>query len=255
MLAAASAPTALPDWDVQVKNGFVEFPETQKDLRKVASAPTLVTQHKSKKYSAFPNKVSYPYGTRKNLRTAANHSTPSAIFQKTKLCDFYHGKVTRGGVVVPCGRGDSCTFAHDGGDMKPRPDLSKTRFCLSLLQTGSCADPDSCTFAHNNEELRKNFYREMQTGQAEVRRDRCATHNDLRLGRSDSLRKHDLAQHQVGSSQPEVVLGGRELVLDERRPQTHALRASRARRALTTLITQTEAGILIFRRVGLGGDS
>ena len=174
----------------------------------------------------------------------------ATIFHKIKLCDFFHKKIIRGGVVVPCGRGDGCTFAHDG-DTKPRPDLSKTKFCLSLLQNGRCADPDSCTFAHSRKELRSVEIRGLETTgplrreervlqifprDAEVRRDRCVA-------------RKDLEEKQVGSSQPdEVVLGG--LVLDERRPQTHNIR-----RTLRALITQTEAGILIFRRVGLLGDS
>lgn len=66
--------------------------------------------------------------------------------QKTKLCRFY----ARG----MCTRGTACAFAHGDDELQPEPDLSRTKPCPVLLNTGVCEDPD-CTFAHEQGEIRR----------------------------------------------------------------------------------------------------
>eukprot|EP00448_Togula_jolla_P005669 CAMPEP_0170599448 /NCGR_PEP_ID=MMETSP0224-20130122/16801_1 /TAXON_ID=285029 /ORGANISM="Togula jolla, Strain CCCM 725" /LENGTH=293 /DNA_ID=CAMNT_0010924097 /DNA_START=99 /DNA_END=980 /DNA_ORIENTATION=+ len=52
-----------------------------------------------------------------------------------------------------CCKGQSCLFAHSPDEMKPLPDLFRTKLCKTLINTGHCDEPD-CAFAHNREELR-----------------------------------------------------------------------------------------------------
>ncbi|CAJ1345426.1 unnamed protein product [Effrenium voratum] len=53
-----------------------------------------------------------------------------------------------------CARGSRCTFAHGLEQLRPRPDLYKTRLCSSYALCQSCPYGDSCTHAHGPEELR-----------------------------------------------------------------------------------------------------
>mmetsp|Transcript_1175 Transcript_1175/g.2150 ORF Transcript_1175/g.2150 Transcript_1175/m.2150 type:complete len:522 (+) Transcript_1175:91-1656(+) len=66
--------------------------------------------------------------------------------QKTKLCRFY----ARG----MCTRGGACVFAHGYDEVQPVPDLSRTKPCPVLRQTGVCQDPN-CVFAHGRDEIRR----------------------------------------------------------------------------------------------------
>jgi hypothetical protein len=50
-------------------------------------------------------------------------------------------------------KGTDCGFAHAPDEMRALPDLSCTKFCKSLINTGVCNDPQ-CMYAHNKEELR-----------------------------------------------------------------------------------------------------
>eukprot|EP00427_Karlodinium_veneficum_P027899 CAMPEP_0169198312 /NCGR_PEP_ID=MMETSP1016-20121227/8745_1 /TAXON_ID=342587 /ORGANISM="Karlodinium micrum, Strain CCMP2283" /LENGTH=329 /DNA_ID=CAMNT_0009275039 /DNA_START=93 /DNA_END=1082 /DNA_ORIENTATION=+ len=48
-----------------------------------------------------------------------------------------------------------CRFAHDRTELEHLPDLSRTKLCKTLINTGSCEDPE-CRYAHSKEELRDN---------------------------------------------------------------------------------------------------
>jgi len=61
------------------------------------------------------------------------------------MCKFH--------ILGCCSRGNDCNFAHDPGDMNPLPDLTRTKLCKTLINTGSCDDPE-CKYAHNKDELR-----------------------------------------------------------------------------------------------------
>eukprot|EP00746_Dinoflagellata_sp_MGD_P145513 gnl/MRDRNA2_/MRDRNA2_78115_c0_seq1.p1 gnl/MRDRNA2_/MRDRNA2_78115_c0~~gnl/MRDRNA2_/MRDRNA2_78115_c0_seq1.p1 ORF type:complete len:367 (+),score=41.56 gnl/MRDRNA2_/MRDRNA2_78115_c0_seq1:117-1217(+) len=65
-------------------------------------------------------------------------------FWKTRMCEFHqHGT---------CRDGSDCVFAHSEQELKPRPDLSCTRLCPVLVQTGRCT-AKNCTYAHSTEEM------------------------------------------------------------------------------------------------------
>ncbi|CAE7555923.1 CTH1 [Symbiodinium natans] len=66
--------------------------------------------------------------------------------KQTELCAFFaEGK---------CTRGNRCTFAHGIAQLRPRPDLYKTRLCSSYTLLKRCPYGASCTHAHGEEELR-----------------------------------------------------------------------------------------------------
>mmetsp|Transcript_9376 Transcript_9376/g.22502 ORF Transcript_9376/g.22502 Transcript_9376/m.22502 type:complete len:372 (-) Transcript_9376:139-1254(-) len=69
----------------------------------------------------------------------------SDIFTKTKMCKF--------NLIGVCIKGSACMFAHDPAELKPVPDLFRTKICKTLINTGSCHNPE-CRYAHNKEELR-----------------------------------------------------------------------------------------------------
>lgn len=69
-----------------------------------------------------------------------------ALFHKTKMCKFNQ--------LGMCTRGEMCRFAHGKTDMNPLPDLSRTKLCKELINTGQCSDP-TCKFAHTRHELRR----------------------------------------------------------------------------------------------------
>jgi len=74
-----------------------------------------------------------------------NHPKMSLQCMKTQICKF--------NLLGVCNKGSACAFAHSEEDLKARPDLSRTRLCQVLLQTGRC-NVKNCTFAHCKEELR-----------------------------------------------------------------------------------------------------
>ncbi|CAE7333770.1 CTH1 [Symbiodinium microadriaticum] len=53
-----------------------------------------------------------------------------------------------------CTHGNRCTFAHGIAQLRPRPDLYKTRLCSSWALLQRCPYGESCTHAHGEEELR-----------------------------------------------------------------------------------------------------
>lgn len=66
-------------------------------------------------------------------------------FAKTKMCKFE--------ILGICTKGTQCPFAHAATEINPLPDLSRTKLCKQLLQTGTCDNP-GCTYAHRKDELR-----------------------------------------------------------------------------------------------------
>lgn len=66
-------------------------------------------------------------------------------FRKTKLCKFF--------VLGKCTKGGKCNFAHEN-DLKPQPNLFRTRPCLALLRMGKCRDGDACKYAHTKYDIR-----------------------------------------------------------------------------------------------------
>jgi len=66
-------------------------------------------------------------------------------FSKTKMCKF--------NLVGMCMKGVQCPFAHDKCELRSLPDLTCTKLCKTLIQTGNC-DDERCTYAHSKDELR-----------------------------------------------------------------------------------------------------
>ncbi|CEM13176.1 unnamed protein product [Vitrella brassicaformis CCMP3155] len=68
---------------------------------------------------------------------------------KTRMCQFT-------GDGQPCPRGQRCPFAHTVEELRPLPDLTKTRVCEEW-ERGQCPymhDPKACKYAHGVAELR-----------------------------------------------------------------------------------------------------
>jgi len=66
------------------------------------------------------------------------------VFQKTSRCRYY----------PRCHLGDSCRFAHSSDELRPRPNLTKTRMCAGYAD-GRCRLPArKCGFAHGERDLR-----------------------------------------------------------------------------------------------------
>jgi hypothetical protein len=82
---------------------------------------------------------------RRQAADAVDRNAVAAVFGKTKLCKFH--------ILGMCMKGTACGFAHAPEEMRSLPDLSCTKFCKSLINTGVCDDPQ-CKYAHNKEELR-----------------------------------------------------------------------------------------------------
>lgn len=74
-------------------------------------------------------------------------------FFKTKMCTT----LQQSGL---CNRGDKCVFAHSQSELKPMPNLKKTKIC-NLFEMGRCNMGSLCSFAHGDEELRStpDFYK------------------------------------------------------------------------------------------------
>lgn len=85
--------------------------------------------------------------SRRSTPLSAAQGRRLALFAKTSMCKFH--------TVGKCKRGDACVFAHSEAELRDLPDFSRTRLCISLIETGSCNDPE-CKFAHASEELRPN---------------------------------------------------------------------------------------------------
>mmetsp|Transcript_43761 Transcript_43761/g.136877 ORF Transcript_43761/g.136877 Transcript_43761/m.136877 type:complete len:409 (-) Transcript_43761:31-1257(-) len=80
---------------------------------------------------------------RADKRTRANGG--GGIFCKTKMCRF--------NILGICTKGPECPYAHAREELKPPPDLYRTKVCKNLIGTGRCEDPD-CRYAHSKDQLR-----------------------------------------------------------------------------------------------------
>lgn len=87
-----------------------------------------------------------------------------AQFYKTKLCPFYVVDIPspetarRHGMNIGCAKGSclnghNCRFAHSLSELRPLPDLKKTKLCSSYTKRTVCRSP-GCPFAHSPQELR-----------------------------------------------------------------------------------------------------
>eukprot|EP00930_Biecheleria_cincta_P035517 TRINITY_DN24428_c0_g2_i1.p1 TRINITY_DN24428_c0_g2~~TRINITY_DN24428_c0_g2_i1.p1 ORF type:complete len:316 (+),score=47.68 TRINITY_DN24428_c0_g2_i1:79-1026(+) len=86
-------------------------------------------------------------------RALGMHAAPEAIedylkqqSKKTQLCKFF--------AEGTCARGPSCSFAHTQAEVRPRPDLTKTQFCVQFTTHGKCSFSWACKYAHSADELR-----------------------------------------------------------------------------------------------------
>jgi len=79
------------------------------------------------------------------LDTSNNPNDMGVTLFKTEMCRL----IQTGG----CTR-KFCRFAHSEAELRPKPDLMKTRPCHFLLDRGYCRNRQ-CGFAHNAAELRK----------------------------------------------------------------------------------------------------
>eukprot|EP00931_Biecheleriopsis_adriatica_P078777 TRINITY_DN5218_c0_g2_i1.p1 TRINITY_DN5218_c0_g2~~TRINITY_DN5218_c0_g2_i1.p1 ORF type:complete len:409 (+),score=81.32 TRINITY_DN5218_c0_g2_i1:75-1301(+) len=66
---------------------------------------------------------------------------------RTSMCQFFLDGV--------CKRGSGCSFAHGEHELRPKPDLFKTGYCLRFMTSGKCRHGQDCRFAHNVQELRR----------------------------------------------------------------------------------------------------
>jgi hypothetical protein len=73
----------------------------------------------------------------------------SGILVKTKMCRFH--------IVGVCAKGEDCSYAHDPEELKPLPNLYRTKVCKRLIGTGNCNDPQ-CRYAHSKSELRNTSF-------------------------------------------------------------------------------------------------
>eukprot|EP01053_Blabericola_migrator_P013457 Blabericola_migrator_1__13456@NODE_96_length_14432_cov_203_974173_g86_i0_p3_GENE_NODE_96_length_14432_cov_203_974173_g86_i0NODE_96_length_14432_cov_203_974173_g86_i0_p3_ORF_typecomplete_len479_score86_22zfCCCH/PF00642_24/0_014zfCCCH/PF00642_24/1_5zfCCCH/PF00642_24/3e07zfCCCH_3/PF15663_5/4_3e06zfCCCH_3/PF15663_5/0_00097zfCCCH_4/PF18044_1/0_00091zfCCCH_4/PF18044_1/2_6e03zfCCCH_4/PF18044_1/0_00013zf_CCCH_4/PF18345_1/0_011zf_CCCH_4/PF18345_1/18zf_CCCH_4/PF18345_1/0_00089Torus/PF16131_5/1_1e04Torus/P len=97
--------------------------------------------------------------------TALLSSAPEwqSQFYRTKLCPFYvkdipEPNATQWGSNVgwaggECVNGDHCRFAHSTSELRPLPDLRKTKLCSSYTKKVPCKNT-KCPFAHSPKELR-----------------------------------------------------------------------------------------------------
>lgn len=87
-----------------------------------------------------------------------------AQFYKTKLCPFYVADFATlestkkyganiGWAKGSCMNGANCRFAHSFSELRPLPDLRKTKLCSSYTKKVVCKTPN-CPFAHSPQELR-----------------------------------------------------------------------------------------------------
>jgi len=78
---------------------------------------------------------------------SARVGKPSHTFDKTQMCRYF----ARG----RCYHGATCTYAHGEAELKPQPDLYKTRLCVGFIESGACAYGGRCNYAHSRQELRR----------------------------------------------------------------------------------------------------
>jgi len=104
-------------------------------------------------------------------------SQKTEVFAKTKMCKFH--------VLGMCSKGGSCRFAHGRADLRPLPDLYRTKLCVALQRDGKC-DQDDCGYAHSNAELRHTW----RQGDAQRQGKRQATPAAQKVGPEASPTKN-----------------------------------------------------------------
>uniref|UniRef100_A0A7S0AKE1 C3H1-type domain-containing protein n=1 Tax=Pyrodinium bahamense TaxID=73915 RepID=A0A7S0AKE1_9DINO len=68
------------------------------------------------------------------------------MFFRTKMCNLFDKGI--------CSKGAKCDFAHSKRELRPKPDLRKTKLCPGVLEAGICSNGIGCPFAHSASELR-----------------------------------------------------------------------------------------------------
>jgi hypothetical protein len=97
----------------------------------------------------MPGLVDVPFPPRTPVgeeKARAPPAPPAGLFRKTKQCMFYQ--------IGNCARGAACAFAHGGQELRPLPDLKKTKMCPLVMKHGRCMDGATCVYAHHEAELR-----------------------------------------------------------------------------------------------------
>lgn len=120
-------------------------------------------------------------------------------FRHTKMCIAF---LRRG----ECKAGTSCRFAHSSDDLRPPPDLTKTRLCHRFIR-GQCRG--SCRFAHGLEELRSTgqFYKTAPCRWWD--RGRCRAGGACRFAHGhEELRATPGSQHWVQQPLPPGLVSG-----------------------------------------------
>jgi hypothetical protein len=73
--------------------------------------------------------------------------TVKSQLSKTAYCKFH--------AVGRCTKGEQCPYAHDAAEIRPAPDLTKTKLCKAWTHHKCRSSSDLCPFAHGAHELRK----------------------------------------------------------------------------------------------------
>mmetsp|Transcript_10033 Transcript_10033/g.22489 ORF Transcript_10033/g.22489 Transcript_10033/m.22489 type:complete len:463 (+) Transcript_10033:96-1484(+) len=68
------------------------------------------------------------------------------IFAKTKMCKSH--------LSGQCHRGQACNFAHGQEELRPLPNLRRTKMCREICKMGFCSKGRNCGFAHSLAEMR-----------------------------------------------------------------------------------------------------
>eukprot|EP01053_Blabericola_migrator_P007502 Blabericola_migrator_1__7501@NODE_382_length_9143_cov_306_926399_g305_i0_p5_GENE_NODE_382_length_9143_cov_306_926399_g305_i0NODE_382_length_9143_cov_306_926399_g305_i0_p5_ORF_typecomplete_len314_score38_61zfCCCH_3/PF15663_5/4_2e10zf_CCCH_4/PF18345_1/3_8e09zf_CCCH_4/PF18345_1/3_8e03zf_CCCH_4/PF18345_1/2_3e03zfCCCH/PF00642_24/4_1e06zfCCCH/PF00642_24/0_065zfCCCH_4/PF18044_1/8_5e07zfCCCH_4/PF18044_1/2_5e03Torus/PF16131_5/0_01Torus/PF16131_5/0_94zfCCCH_2/PF14608_6/0_00029zfCCCH_2/PF14608_6/86_NODE_38 len=99
------------------------------------------------KHRSFGSRPSSPFlGNWNGRSNRGTMSFQKAQCFKTRQCRFW--------LDGRCTRGDECTFAHCGAELREKPNLLKTKICAKWRQ-GHCFKPQAeCSYAHGLEDLR-----------------------------------------------------------------------------------------------------
>mmetsp|Transcript_65627 Transcript_65627/g.171954 ORF Transcript_65627/g.171954 Transcript_65627/m.171954 type:complete len:297 (+) Transcript_65627:139-1029(+) len=120
------------------------------------------------------------------------------VLWKTTSCSFFAKGI--------CKKGESCSFAHGGVDVRVRPDLTKTVMCSSWQRRRMCKAGDNCRFAHGPTDLRHCRGDAQRTSHAQEN----AVHGDA-LGRREQ--PAGLRMHLAGGMLPPGVVLSSEALL------------------------------------------
>mmetsp|Transcript_54692 Transcript_54692/g.158870 ORF Transcript_54692/g.158870 Transcript_54692/m.158870 type:complete len:326 (-) Transcript_54692:168-1145(-) len=129
--------------------------------------------------------------------------TDTSRLQKTKMCKFF--------AAGQCTRGEACSFAHSKKQLRPQPNLFRTRVCLDFASGGGCAFGDKCKYAHSEQEVRPdNVMKPIKHAGAGKRRgDRPnppAAHLDLAKELEEVKRQSEQLRAQLQALQSQVAV-------------------------------------------------